>query len=69
MRFLAKWADFPEEANSWEPWYDPRTKAGVRDNAVLHDYLRGLGLVEQLIPTTQRNAHKRKLSEQQSLDL
>ena len=61
MRFLVKWKDFPEDANSWEPWYDSRTGAGVRDNAVLHDYLRKLGL-ERLIPATQRNAYKRKLS-------
>ena len=41
MRFLVKWQGFSEESNSWEPWYEKG--AGLRDNAVLHDYLRERG--------------------------
>ena len=37
----------------WEPWYDSKTGAGLRDNAVVHAYLREQGL-ERLIPKTQR---------------
>jgi hypothetical protein len=53
MRFLVKWKDYPDDANSWEPWYDNDTGAGIRDNAVLHDYLRAKGW-QRLIPLTQR---------------
>jgi len=55
MMFLVKWQGYDENSNSWEPWYDSTTKAGLRDNAVLHQYLRDHGW-EKLIPKTQRNA-------------
>ena len=38
MRFLVQWKGYGEESNSWEPWYDQGT--GLRDNEVLHQYLR-----------------------------
>ena len=38
MRFLVKWKGYDESSNSWEPWYDKG--AGLRDNTVLHEYLR-----------------------------
>lgn len=41
MRFLVKWKGYDDSSNSWEPWYEKG--AGLRDNAVLHDYLRKRG--------------------------
>lgn len=41
MRFLVKWLGFDDTANSWEPWYD--NGSGLRDNKVLHQYLRDRG--------------------------
>lgn len=41
MRFLVKWKGHDDSSNSWEPWYEKG--AGLRDNAVLHDYLRKRG--------------------------
>jgi Chromo (CHRromatin Organisation MOdifier) domain len=32
--FLVKWRDYPESENSWEPY------SNLRDNAILHDYLK-----------------------------
>jgi len=55
MMFLVKWQGYDADSNSWEPWYDPKTGAGVRDNAILHQYLRDHGW-EKLIPKTQQRA-------------
>jgi hypothetical protein len=52
MRFLVKWQGFSEESNSWEPWYEKG--AGLRDNAVLHDYLRERGWGFAIPKTQQR---------------
>jgi transposase InsO family protein len=34
IEFLVKWRDYPESENSWEPY------SSLRDNAILHDYLK-----------------------------
>ena len=34
IEFLVKWRDYPESENSWEPY------SNLRDNAILHDYLK-----------------------------
>ena len=57
MRFLVKWQGYDKESNSWEPWYHNGT--GVRDNAVLHQYLRernwGYAIPKaQQLPSDQR---------------
>ena len=51
MRFLVKWLGFDDTANSWEPWYDNGT--GLRDNKVLHQYLRDRGW-GYIIPKAQQ---------------
>ena len=56
MMFLVKWEGYDANSNSWEPWYDSTTGAGVRDNAMLHQYLRDHNW-EKLIPKTQLRAN------------
>jgi Chromo (CHRromatin Organisation MOdifier) domain len=34
IEFLVKWRDYPESENSWEQY------SNLRDNAILHDYLK-----------------------------
>ena len=48
MTFLVKWIGFPEP--TWQPWED------VRDNIVLHNYLRNNNLTS-LIPKRFRNVN------------
>ena len=38
IEFFVKWKDYPESENTWEPY------TNLRDNEVLHDYLKLKGL-------------------------
>ena len=38
IEFFVMWKDYPESENTWEPY------TNLRDNEVLHDYLKLKGL-------------------------
>lgn len=65
MRFLVRWDGYNADSDSWEPWYDAATGAGLRDNAKLHEYLRSKNwgyLIprSQQIPSDAKRTHSSK---------
>ena len=47
LEFLVKWLGYSDEENTWEPYNN------LKDNSVLHDYLRKNKL-EKLIPASHQ---------------
>ena len=47
LEFLVRWQGYSEKDNTWEPW------SKLKDNAVLHEYLRKNGL-SKLLPASHK---------------